>query len=62
MIGKATGKHSDNVEEEYRNQYYAALDSAVTCIKERFEQKDHEMYATLEQRYLVSHLRKSYRR
>ena len=34
----------------------------VTCIKERFEQKGHEMYATLEQRHLVSHLRRSYRR
>ena len=41
--------NTQNVEEEYRRQYYAALDSGITCIKERFEQKDYEMYATLEQ-------------
>ena len=41
--------NTQNVEEEYRRQYYAALDSVITCIKERFEQKDYEMYATLEQ-------------
>ena len=52
MIGKAAGEHPDNVEEEYQRQYYAALGSVVTCIKERFEQKDHEMYATLEQRLI----------
>ena len=62
MIGKAAGEHPDNVEEEHPRQYYAALDSVVTCIKEQFEKKDHEMYANLEQRYLVSHLSKSYRR
>ena len=41
--------NTQNVEEEYRRQYYAALASVITCIKERFEQKDYEMYATLEQ-------------
>ena len=49
MIGKAAGEHPENVEEEYRRQYFAALGSVITCIKERFEQKDYEMYATLEQ-------------
>ena len=49
MIGKAAGKHPENVEEVYQRQYYAALDNVITCIKERFEQKDYEMYATLEQ-------------
>ena len=49
MIGKTAGEHPENVEEEYRRQYYAALDGIITCIKERFEQKDYEMYATLEQ-------------
>ena len=49
VIGKAAGEHPENVEEEYRRQYFAALDSIIICIKERFEQKDYEMYATLEQ-------------
>ena len=30
MIGKVAGKHSQNVEEVYRRQYYAALDSVIT--------------------------------
>ena len=47
MIGKAAGEHQENVEEEYRRQYFAALDSVITCVKERFKQKDYEMYATL---------------
>ena len=49
MIAKAAGEHPENVEEEYRKQYYAALDSVISCIKERFEQKDYEMYAIHEQ-------------
>ena len=47
MIGKAAGEHPENVEEEYRRQYFAALYSVITCVKERFKQKDYEMYATL---------------
>ena len=49
MIGKVAGEHPENVSEEYRRQYYAALDSAITCIKERFEQKDYKMCVYLEQ-------------
>ena len=48
MIGKAAGEDPENVEEEYQRQYYAALDSVITFIKERFEEKYYEMYATLE--------------
>ena len=48
MIGKAAGERTENVEEEYRRQYYAALDSVITCNKKRFEQKDCKMYATFE--------------
>ena len=32
MISKAAGKHTENVEEKYRRQYYAALDSVITCL------------------------------
>ena len=49
MIGKAVHEHPEKVEEGYRRQYYAVLDSVISCIKERFEQKDYKMYATLEQ-------------
>ena len=49
MIGKASDEHPENVEEEYWRQYYAALDSIITGIKEQFERKDYEMYATFEQ-------------
>ena len=49
MIGKAGSKHPENIEEEYRRQYYTALDIVITCVKERFEQKDYELYATLVQ-------------
>ena len=45
MIGKVAGQHPENVEEEYQRQYYTALDSVITCFKERFEQKDYKMYA-----------------
>ena len=31
---------AENVKEEYRRQYYAALGSVIACINERFEQKD----------------------
>ena len=34
MIGKAAGEHPENVEEEYRRQYYPALDSVIAWIKE----------------------------
>ena len=37
VIGKASGEHQENVEEEYQRQYYAALDNVITCIKKRFE-------------------------
>ena len=49
MIGKAVHEHPEKVEEGYRRQYYAVLDSVISCIKERFEQKDYKMYATLQQ-------------
>ena len=33
MIGKAEGKHPQNVDEKYWRQYYAALDKLITCTK-----------------------------
>ena len=60
LIGKIAGQHPENVEEEYQRQYYAALNSVITCIKERFEQKDYEMYATLEQLLIKAILGQSF--
>ena len=60
MIGKTAGEHPENVEEEYQRQYYAALDSVITCIKEWFEQKDYEIYATLEQLLIKAILGESF--
>ena len=36
------------------------LDSVITCIKERFEQKDYKMYATLEQLLIKAILGESF--
>ena len=60
VIGKAAEEHPENVEEEYRRQYFAALDTIITCIKERFEQKDYETYATLEQLLMKAILGESF--
>ena len=60
IVGKAAGEHLGNVEEEYRSQYFAALDSVITCIKEQLEQKDYEMYATLEQLLIKAILGQSF--
>ena len=35
MIGKAAGEHPENVEEEYRRQYFVALDSVITIWAEK---------------------------
>ena len=60
IVGKAAGEHFGNVEAEYRRQYFAALDSVITCIKEQLEQKDYEMYATLEQLLIKAILGQSF--
>ena len=60
MNGKAAREHPENVEEEYRRQYYAAIDRVITCIKEQFEQKDYKMYAIHEQLLIKAILGKSF--
>ena len=60
VIGKAAGEHPENVEEKYRRQYYAGLDRVITCIKERFEHKDYEMYVIREQLSIKVILGKSF--
>ena len=46
MLGKAPGEHPEKVEDDYRRKYYAVLGTVVSCIKERFEQPDYEIYSS----------------
>ena len=49
MLGRAACAHPEKAKDDYRRKYYAALNTVIVCIKERFEQIDCEMYATPEQ-------------
>ena len=49
FFGKAVAEHPKSVQDDYRRKYFAALDTVINCIKDRFEQPDYDMYATLEQ-------------
>ena len=60
MLGKAPGEHPEKVEDDYRRKYYAVLDTVVSCIKERFEQPDYEIYSSLEQLLVKAAMAKSY--
>ena len=37
--------HPETPEDEYRRKYFEAIDLVVSCIKNRFDQDDFEMYA-----------------
>ena len=39
MFGKAQHEHPEKIEDEYRRKYYTALDTIITCIKDRFVHK-----------------------
>ena len=41
--------HSETPKDEYRRKYFEAIDLVVSCIKNRFDQDDFEMYALCEQ-------------
>lgn len=43
------GSHADTVEDHYRRIYFEALDLAVTCIEERFNQPGYMTYRNLEE-------------
>ena len=60
MLGKAPGEHPEKVEDDYRRKYYAVLYTVVSCIKERFEQPDYEIYSSLEQLLVKAAMAKSY--
>ena len=48
-VGDGENYHSSTVEEYYRKLYYEALDSAVSCLLERFDQPGYAMYQNLEE-------------
>ena len=60
MLGKAPGEHPEKVEDDYRRKYYAVLDTVVSCIKERFEQPDYEIYSSLGKLLVKAAMAKSY--
>ena len=60
MLGKAPGEHPEKVEDDYRRKYYAVFDTVVSCIKERFEQPDYEIYSSLEELLVKAAMAKSY--
>ena len=41
--------HPETPEDEYRRKYFEEIDLVVSCIKNRFDQDDFEMYALCEQ-------------
>ena len=47
-VGTGEGYHSSTVEESYMQHYYEALDSAVSTIKNRFDQPGYFMCCNLE--------------
>ena len=47
-VGSGEGSHNTNVEDHYRRQYYEALDIAIFCITDRFDQPGYVMYKNLE--------------
>ena len=49
FFGKAPGEHPETAEDDYRRKYFEALDLAINCIEDRFEQNDYKMYACCEQ-------------
>ena len=46
---KTSGNHPNTAEDDYRLKLYAAYDTAISCIQDRFMQDDYEMFSTLEQ-------------
>ena len=49
-----SGKHKSyhyhgNPEDKYEQVYYGAFDRVIACIRERFEQKDYQRYAKMQE-------------
>lgn len=59
-FSKTPSDHPQTPEEYYRRKYFEAFDLVTTCIKDRFDQKDFEMYATCEQLLVKSANKQDY--
>ena len=46
--GEGEATHPETPQDMYRKPYYEALDLVITCIKDRFDQNDYKVYATLQ--------------
>ncbi|MEM7226436.1 MAG: hypothetical protein AAF495_25915 [Pseudomonadota bacterium] len=49
MWGKAPAEHPKSPEDDYRQKYNDVIDNIKSCLQDRFDQPDFEMYACLEQ-------------
>ena len=48
--GKRESHHyHENPEDKYNQVYYEAFDRIIACIRERFEQKDYQVYAKIKE-------------
>ena len=57
-IGEST--HPATGEDMYRKHYFEALDLVINCIKDRFNQDDYRVYATLQEVLLNAAKKKSF--
>ncbi len=48
-VGEGDSSHSSTVEDHYRKLYFEALDLAINCIQDRFNQPGYKLYQTLEE-------------
>ena len=60
MWGIAPPKHPKTPEDDYRQKYFDAIDNVKSCLKDRFNQPDFEMYSCLEQLLLKATNEESY--
>ena len=47
-FSNTTPDYPKTPEEDYKRKYFEAIDLITSCIKDRFEENDFEMYATCE--------------
>ena len=61
-FGYGTGEaaHPTNVKDMYRKHYFEVLNIVIDCIKDRFNQKDYRVYATLQEFLLKTAKKESF--
>ena len=48
LVTNTAGDHPNTAEDDCRLNFYAVLDTVISCFKDRFMQDDYEMFFTLE--------------